>query len=148
MEFSSICVCMYVCVCMCVYVCLCVCVCMSVCVCMCVCVCVYVCVCMYVFIIYMCVCVCVCVCVCMDGWMDAWCMHLHSYYVFFRIRYPPYTEKKLKTISWLTSQKIKQTGLLSFFPFVLIGSVIAFLMKVCIQCFLLILYPAIWIFTT
>ncbi|XP_041365280.1 aldehyde dehydrogenase, dimeric NADP-preferring-like [Gigantopelta aegis] len=45
------------------------------------------------------------------------------------IRYPPYTEKKLQMVSWLSSQKVKKTGFFSFFPFVIIGTVVAFLFK-------------------
>ena len=44
LQWTGVCVCMYVCVCVCMYVCLCVC--------MCVCVCMYVC--MYVCVMYVC----------------------------------------------------------------------------------------------
>lgn len=45
------------------------------------------------------------------------------------LRYPPYTEKKLDWIQWLTAKKPKRGGLLGFLPFVILGAVFAFLMK-------------------
>ncbi|XP_067656195.1 aldehyde dehydrogenase family 3 member B1-like isoform X1 [Haliotis asinina] len=45
------------------------------------------------------------------------------------IRYPPYTEKKFGVINWLTKKSVKKTGVMSFFPLVLFGAVLAFFLK-------------------
>ncbi|ESO89209.1 hypothetical protein LOTGIDRAFT_229102 [Lottia gigantea] len=45
------------------------------------------------------------------------------------IRYPPYTEKKMKILNLLTGKKVKKTGIMSFLPFVLFGTFLAFVFK-------------------
>ncbi|XP_035690765.1 aldehyde dehydrogenase, dimeric NADP-preferring-like isoform X1 [Branchiostoma floridae] len=47
------------------------------------------------------------------------------------IRYPPYTEKKMSWINWLTNKKEKRRGgLFSFMPFAVIMTILAVLLKV------------------
>jgi hypothetical protein len=47
-----------------------------------------------------------------------------------RLRYPPYTEKKLEWLQWLIVKKPKRGGLLGFFPFLILGAMLAIFMKV------------------
>lgn len=46
------------------------------------------------------------------------------------LRYPPYTEKKLDWLQWLMIKKVKRGGLLGFFPFIILGAMLAIFMKV------------------
>lgn len=50
------------------------------------------------------------------------------------LRYPPYTEKKHSWVNWLMRKKIKKTGIAAFFPFVVMGAMLAFFFKVCVSC--------------
>ncbi|KAK7469541.1 hypothetical protein BaRGS_00036447 [Batillaria attramentaria] len=46
------------------------------------------------------------------------------------LRYPPYTEKKLDWLQWLMVKKPRRSGILGFFPFVILGAVLAIMFKV------------------
>ncbi|XP_064600056.1 aldehyde dehydrogenase, dimeric NADP-preferring-like isoform X2 [Liolophura sinensis] len=46
-----------------------------------------------------------------------------------QIRYPPYTEKKLSWITWIMQKKPKRSGILSFVPFLLLGTIFAVVFK-------------------
>lgn len=45
------------------------------------------------------------------------------------IRYPPYTESKLGWANWIMQQKIKKKGIMSFFPFVVMGAMFGLLFQ-------------------
>ncbi|XP_070204918.1 aldehyde dehydrogenase family 3 member B1-like isoform X2 [Littorina saxatilis] len=45
------------------------------------------------------------------------------------LRYPPYTDKKLSWIQWLTVKKPRRGGILGFFPFLILGALLAIFMK-------------------
>ncbi|KAK3792234.1 hypothetical protein RRG08_035989 [Elysia crispata] len=45
------------------------------------------------------------------------------------IRYPPYTEAKLGWAGWIMKEKIKKKGIMSFFPFVVMGAMFGLLFK-------------------
>ncbi|GFR79280.1 aldehyde dehydrogenase [Elysia marginata] len=45
------------------------------------------------------------------------------------IRYPPYTESKLGWANWIMKEKIKKKGIMSFFPFVVMGAMFGFFFK-------------------
>jgi len=51
-------------------------------------------------------------------------------FMLYRLRYPPYNERQLTTLQWLTKKSIKRNGLAGFFPVVVIGMVLAFFLKV------------------
>ncbi|XP_025090313.1 aldehyde dehydrogenase family 3 member B1-like isoform X4 [Pomacea canaliculata] len=48
---------------------------------------------------------------------------------FNSLRYPPYNEKKLGWLQWILVQKPRRTGLLGFFPFVVLGVFLAVFFK-------------------
>ena len=48
----------------------------------------------------------------------------------FSMRYPPYTESKLGWATWIMKENIKKKGIMSFFPFVVMGAVFGLLFKV------------------
>lgn len=45
------------------------------------------------------------------------------------LRYPPFTEKKLNIISWVSAKKPKKAGLSSFLPYFVFGTLIAVVLK-------------------
>ncbi|RUS87729.1 hypothetical protein EGW08_004475 [Elysia chlorotica] len=45
------------------------------------------------------------------------------------LRYPPYTEAKLGWLGWIMKEKIKRKGIMSFFPFVVMGAMFGLLFK-------------------
>lgn len=45
------------------------------------------------------------------------------------LRYPPYTEKKLDWLQWLMAKKPRRSGILGFFPFVILGALLAIFFK-------------------
>lgn len=51
--------------------------------------------------------------------------NLHS-----RIRCPPFTDKKLDWMMWLTKKSPKKGGISGFLPIVVLGMIFAFLFKV------------------
>ena len=48
----------------------------------------------------------------------------------FSMRYPPYTESKLGWATWIMKENIKKKGIMSFFPFVVMGAMFGLLFKV------------------
>ncbi|KAL8581229.1 hypothetical protein ACOMHN_038329 [Nucella lapillus] len=46
------------------------------------------------------------------------------------LRYPPYTEKKMGWLKWIMVSKPRRGGLLGFFPFLILGAILAVFMKV------------------
>ena len=52
------------------------------------------------------------------------------YVLLFSMRYPPYTQKKMGTIQWISKKKLKTKSFMSFVPFFVFGTVAAYLFKV------------------
>ena len=53
-----------------------------------------------------------------------------NFFFYSSIRYPPYTEAKLGWAGWIMKEKIKKKGIMSFFPFVVMGAMFGLLFKV------------------
>jgi hypothetical protein len=57
-------------------------------------------------------------------------MYILFYVLLFSMRYPPYTQKKMGIIQWVSKKKLKTKSFMSFVPFFVFGTVAAYLFKV------------------
>ena len=55
---------------------------------------------------------------------------MSHFFISHRLRYPPYTEKKGNIMSKLLKKNLKKTGVASYLPYFIIGTLFAVLFKV------------------